>query len=82
MKLAAYLICKCKGHADHSDYNQLPLLVHIEESRKVIQINGSSRSPPNWLWNLSLFLHSIVDITNLEILFKQINKAMFVKTCL
>lgn len=28
MKLAAYLICKCKGHADHSDYNQLPLLVH------------------------------------------------------
>lgn len=73
MKQAA-LICKCKGHADHSDCSHRPLLVHMEESRQVIQINAYSRSPQeNWFWNISLFLHLNADITNLEIHFRQIN---------
>lgn len=29
LKLATYLIYKCKEHADHSDYSRLLLFVHM-----------------------------------------------------
>lgn len=69
----------CKGHTGHSDYSQSPLFVLREGSRKIIQINGYSRSPQNWLWNVSLFLHLNVDIADLGIHFKQINDTIPVK---
>lgn len=54
-------------------------LYPCRRARKVIQINGYSRSPKNWLWKASLLLRLNIDISDLEVHFKQITEAIPVK---
>lgn len=56
------------------------LFVYVKESRKAIQMNGYSRSPQNWLWNVAFVLIFEYSIASLGI-YSELNE-LNMKLCL